>query len=177
MATGFLTLPLEIRNKIYDYALEEEHDYFVKGVQALLKISPSLTREIYYYRKIVTTLPILRTDYRQSRSLATNPEQTAYGTGFWSPRLDGILDKVKKFEEAKDRKGLVVRCGAVSRQSGRVYSTCRCGGFHSEMGMSDEQILRYLVKCVAEGFKAKGLESVVVVACLLESEPAQDERS
>ncbi|KAI5256791.1 hypothetical protein E4T42_01486 [Aureobasidium subglaciale] len=77
MATGFLTLPLEIRNKIYDYALEEEHDYFVKGVPALLKISPSLTREIYYYRKIVTTLPILRTDYRRSRSLATNPEQTA----------------------------------------------------------------------------------------------------
>ena len=56
MATGFRSLPLEVRNMIYDHALEDDYDIFTKGVQAILKVCPEITREIYSYRRIYTTI-------------------------------------------------------------------------------------------------------------------------
>ncbi|THY44327.1 hypothetical protein D6C99_06802 [Aureobasidium pullulans] len=41
---------------IYDHALEDDYDIFAKGVQAILKVCPEITREIYSYRRIYTTI-------------------------------------------------------------------------------------------------------------------------
>ncbi|KAI5210339.1 hypothetical protein E4T38_01971 [Aureobasidium subglaciale] len=95
MATGFRSLALEIRNMIYEYALEEDHDIFVHGVPALLKI----TREVYSYRKIVTTLCIInnhpRPIYRQPF-----PTEILSTRGF---------NMITKFNQTEDKKSLIVK--------------------------------------------------------------------
>ncbi|KAI5197725.1 hypothetical protein E4T39_07142 [Aureobasidium subglaciale] len=99
MATGFRSLALEIRNMIYEYALEEDHDFFIDGVPALLKVCPQITREIYSYRKIVTTLCI--TD-KHPRPLYKQP----FPTEVLPTRAFGMITK---FNQVENRRGLIVK--------------------------------------------------------------------
>ena len=96
MATGFRSLPLEVRNMIYDHTLEDDYDIFAKGVQAILKVCPEITREIYSYRRIYTT--IIVTEFPQRM----DPFQ-----------INRIFGKAKRFNMVEGRKGLVVRCKAM----------------------------------------------------------------
>ncbi|CAD0094536.1 unnamed protein product [Aureobasidium mustum] len=56
--TSFYSLPIELRNAVYDYALQDDHDFFADGVPALFKVCPEITQEIYSYRKTITTISI-----------------------------------------------------------------------------------------------------------------------
>lgn len=56
--TNFHSLSLELRNIIYDYTLQDNHDFFFDGVPALFKVCPHITKELYSYRKIITTVSI-----------------------------------------------------------------------------------------------------------------------
>ncbi|KAI5242220.1 hypothetical protein E4T43_04968 [Aureobasidium subglaciale] len=99
MATGFKSLALEIRNVIYEYALEEDHDIFVHGVPALLKVCPQITREIYSYRKIITTLCITN---NHPRPIYQQP----FPTEVLSTRG---FNMITKFNRTEDKKGLIVK--------------------------------------------------------------------
>lgn len=57
MAT-FTSLPLELRNQIYDYVLSDGHDILTDGMPALYKVHPDMTRELYSYRDFMIRVPI-----------------------------------------------------------------------------------------------------------------------
>lgn len=89
--TNFRSLPLELRSIIYEYALQDNHDFFTDGVPALFKVCPHITREIYSYRKIVTTVSI-------------------------SSNTPGLIEKedlhraiITKFNQKQNTKGLLVK--------------------------------------------------------------------
>lgn len=89
--TTFHSLALELRSMIYDYALHEEHDYLTNGVPALFKVCPNITKEIYSYRKTVTTMSIT----------ASTP---------WLPENENQhWDKIARFKRKQQTKGLVVK--------------------------------------------------------------------
>ncbi|THY28169.1 hypothetical protein D6D01_03986 [Aureobasidium pullulans] len=90
MATGFRSSPLEVRNMIYDHALEDDYDIFTKGVQAILKLCPEITREIYSYRRIYTTIIV-----------------TAFPQRMDPIQINQMLSKAKMFNMVEGRKGLV----------------------------------------------------------------------
>ncbi|KAI4718355.1 hypothetical protein E4T48_05438 [Aureobasidium sp. EXF-10727] len=89
---NFNSLPLEVRNMIYDYALDPNHDIFTNGVPALLRVCPHLAREIYSYRKIVTTTYINVSDIH---AWSEETEQKHY-------------EMVARFERKENTKGMVV---------------------------------------------------------------------
>lgn len=51
--TAFLSLPLELRNRIYDFALSDGHDVISDGTPPLYKVHPEITRELYSYRNFI----------------------------------------------------------------------------------------------------------------------------
>ncbi|KAI4732288.1 hypothetical protein E4T50_17128 [Aureobasidium sp. EXF-12298] len=89
--TSFHSLPLELQSMIYDYALEEDHDFFADGVPALFKVCPNITKEIYSYRKTITTTNI---DIKTPWPLENKDQQ-------WC--------KITRFNQKQQIKGLVVR--------------------------------------------------------------------
>ncbi|KAG9737357.1 hypothetical protein KCU73_g10018, partial [Aureobasidium melanogenum] len=89
--TSFHSLPLELRSMVYDYALEQDHDFFADGVPALFKVCPHITKEIYSYRKTITTVCI---DTKTPWPLENKDQQ-------WY--------KITSFNQKQQTKGLVVR--------------------------------------------------------------------
>lgn len=81
---------------IYDFALQDDHDIIANGVPALLKVCPQITREIYSYRDIVTTVVI------------TNETPKTYEESGKSI-LARYFDAITKFAQIEDTKGLVIR--------------------------------------------------------------------
>lgn len=100
--TSFRSLPLELRNMIYDYALDDEHDIFADGLPALLKVCPEITREVYSYRNIVTTVII------------TNETPEPYEESA-KPMLSRYVDTIAKFNQKRCVKELVVRFKPMAR--------------------------------------------------------------
>ncbi|KAI4856449.1 hypothetical protein E4T45_02084 [Aureobasidium sp. EXF-8846] len=97
MAT-FKSLPLELRNMIYDYALSDSHDILTNGLPSLYKVHPSITRELYAYRKTITTVDISHSSPYPGPSASEEP-----------PLLQiKLLALVKKFDEKTNVKGIVV---------------------------------------------------------------------
>ncbi|KAG9661835.1 hypothetical protein KCU95_g19332, partial [Aureobasidium melanogenum] len=114
--TTFHSLPLELRSMIYDHALHEDHDFFANGVPALFKVCPNITREIYSYRKTITTVCI-------------------------SPDTTGSLEnedlhqvKITKFKQKQNAKGLIVKFIILKRRSSRRMHDLSAGIFET---MSD----------------------------------------
>lgn len=106
--TNFHSLPLELRNIVYDYALQDDHDFFADGVPALFKVCPHITSEIYSYRKTVTTVSI-------------------------SPDTSGLIENedlyraaIAKFKQKQNTKGLVVKF-VVLRPSRKVDDLSAAG--------------------------------------------------
>ena len=99
------SLPLELRNAVYDYALQDDHDFFADGVPALFKVCPEITREIYSYRKIITTTII--------NAHTPGPLETK----------DQNWDKITKFKQKKNTKGLVVKFRYLELCEQRVLSS------------------------------------------------------
>lgn len=96
MAT-FLSLPLELRNQIYDYALSDGHDIITDGMPALYKIHPAITRELYSYRDLIITIPITQ---ELPFNLRESPPQ---------PLLQSrILDLAATFKSKKEQKRRLV---------------------------------------------------------------------
>lgn len=56
--TSLFSLPLELRNQIYDYTLSDGHDIVHDGISALYKTHPAITRELYSYRDFPIRIPI-----------------------------------------------------------------------------------------------------------------------
>lgn len=105
MAT-FHSLPLELRSMIYDYALHEDHDYLTNGVPALFKVCPNITKEIYSYRKTITTMSIT----------AAAP---------WPPleSEDQHFGKITRFKQKQQTKGLVVKFRYLKSREQQVPSS------------------------------------------------------
>lgn len=55
----FLSLPLELRNRVYDYALSDGHDVIHDGLPSLYKVHPEITTELYSYRDLVIAISVL----------------------------------------------------------------------------------------------------------------------
>lgn len=81
---------------IYDYALDDNHDIFADGLPALLKVCPQITREIYSYRDIVTTVIVTK------ETLAMTEEAG-------EALLSRYINIITKFDQTKNTKKLVVR--------------------------------------------------------------------
>jgi hypothetical protein len=97
MAT-FKFLPLELRNMIYDYALSTPHDIPTNGLPPLYKVHPAITKELYTYRKTVTTVRINRSSPYPASSPSEEP-----------PLLQTrLLALVNGFNEKANVKGIVV---------------------------------------------------------------------
>jgi hypothetical protein len=100
--TSFRSLPLELRNIIYDYALEDDHDIFTDGLPTLFSVCPHITREIYSYRSIVTTVVI------------TNETPEPYEESAKS-MLSRYVDAIAEFTQKSCIKELVVRFKPMAR--------------------------------------------------------------
>ncbi|KAH0207828.1 hypothetical protein KCU99_g253, partial [Aureobasidium melanogenum] len=100
--TSFRSLPLELRNIIYDYALEDDHDIFTDGLPTLFSVCPHITGEIYSYRSIVTTVVI------------TNETPEPYEESA-KPMLSRYVDAIAEFTQKSCIKELVVRFKPVAR--------------------------------------------------------------
>jgi hypothetical protein len=97
MAT-FKSLPLELRNMIYDLALSNPHDILTDGLPPLYKVHPSITKELYTYRKTITTVNISRSSPYPAYSASEEP-----------PLLQIKLHAlINRFNEKADVKGIVV---------------------------------------------------------------------
>jgi len=57
--TTFLSLPLELRNRVYSYALSDGHDVIHDGLPSLYKVHPEITTELYSYRDLVIAISVL----------------------------------------------------------------------------------------------------------------------
>ncbi|KAI5239724.1 hypothetical protein E4T42_08600 [Aureobasidium subglaciale] len=133
MTSIFPSLPLELRNKIYDYILYD-HDFIIHGLPSLYKTKLNLTQELYSYRKFM--IPFVITQH----SLSWFGCYTAFGEPalkrgsceLWLP--SGLLG----------RKGLVVRC----------LSIVWCSWDEEE-----ERLLTSLLDGIAQTFGAKGVET------------------
>ena len=101
MASNLMSLPLEIRDQIYDYVLSDDHDIFAHGVPALLKVRLELTQEIYSYRRLTSTIPI--TD---NNLFLTEPEFTH--------QPNEALRKISRFENDTRKKALLVVCKSIT---------------------------------------------------------------
>jgi hypothetical protein len=101
----FQSLPLELRNMIYDHVLSEPHDILKFGLPPLYKVHPSITKELYSYRKTITTVFITH------RSVYPCHEDAEIPQPLLQTRL---LALVRRFEEnIKMAKGIVVVFKAV----------------------------------------------------------------
>ncbi|KAG9525686.1 hypothetical protein KCV07_g1051, partial [Aureobasidium melanogenum] len=114
--TSFHSLPLELRSMVYDYALEEDHDFFADGVPALFKVCPHITKEIYSYRKTITTVcidtktpwPLENKDQQWYKITSFNQKQQTKGLvvrfiylrpceqQVWSPGLPGLIASMRE---------------------------------------------------------------------------------
>lgn len=56
----FLSLPLELRNKVYDYAISDGHDIIADGTPPLYEVHPEITRELYSYRNSIVKVPLTK---------------------------------------------------------------------------------------------------------------------
>jgi hypothetical protein len=104
-----ISLPLEIRNMIYDHVLSEPHDILTNGIPSLYKVHPAMTSELYTYRKTITTVSIThRSVYPCHEDAGTPP-----------PLLQTrLLALVRRFEENKEMaKGIVVVFKAVHHET------------------------------------------------------------
>jgi hypothetical protein len=87
MSSGFLSLPLELRNRVYEYALEDDVDILLKGVPSILRVSTEITRQIYEYRNITTTI-----EYSGENDIPAN-----------------LAQRVLDFKKVPGRKQLIVK--------------------------------------------------------------------
>ncbi|KAI5273479.1 hypothetical protein E4T47_03377 [Aureobasidium subglaciale] len=167
MATGFKSLALEIRNIIYEYALEEDHDIFLHGVPALLKI--------YSYRKIVTTLCITN---NHPRPIYQQPFPTEVLTtrGF---------DMITKFDQTGDKKGLIVKfkplvLSCSKDVNGLLDATSSAEDEHSRAVFDYFQnrmtLARARALAYALGVAAKPVETMVDEHCECASQVNPDEK-
>ncbi|KAG9584036.1 hypothetical protein KCU78_g14049, partial [Aureobasidium melanogenum] len=101
---------------IYDYALKEDHDVFADGAPALFKVCPNITKEIYSYRKIITTMSV----DPDTRGLIENED------------LHQAI--ISKFKQKQNAKGLVVKFISLQRRSSRKMYDLSAGIFEA---MSD----------------------------------------
>lgn len=86
---------------IYDYALEDDHDISAMGVPALFKVCPHITREIYYYRDIVTTIAI-------THEAPWPSEESGEARSFQ------MLDAMMKFNQMENTNRLLIRSKSVA---------------------------------------------------------------
>jgi len=82
--TGFLSLPLEVRQMIYREITQEDQQIFTKGLPAILKVRLQISEEIYSHCTITTTLKAF------SPCIHSNPK----------------LTKVENFQKITSNKGL-----------------------------------------------------------------------
>jgi hypothetical protein len=101
----FQSLPLELRNMIYDHILSEPHDILNFGIPPLYKVHPTITSELYSYRKTITTVSITHGFVYPCHE----------DTGTSRPLIQvALLALVRRFEENKEMaKGIVVVFKAV----------------------------------------------------------------
>jgi hypothetical protein len=101
----FISLPLELRNMIYDHVLSDPHDILNFGIPPLYQVHPSITSELYSYRKTITTIFITYGSVYPCHEDAETPPPLI--------QVD-LLALVRRFEEKKKMaKGIVVVFKAV----------------------------------------------------------------
>jgi hypothetical protein len=101
----FTSLPLELRNIIYDHVLSDPHDILNFGIPPLYQVHPLITTELYSYRKTITTIFITHKSVYPCHEDAETPR----------PLIQvALLALVKRFEGNKEMaKGIVLVFKAV----------------------------------------------------------------
>lgn len=101
------SLPLELREMIYDHYLQHPHDIVTNGIPPLFKVRLSITRELYSLHDIITTIPI------------THQTPTATPIMLLQPLLQlKLLFLVDNFETKKGKKkNLIVVLTAVAQKA------------------------------------------------------------
>jgi hypothetical protein len=100
------SLPLELREMIYEHYLTHPHDMVADGIPPLFKVRLSITRELYSHHDIITTIPI------------THQTPTATPIMLLQPLLQlKLLFLVDSFETKKEKKkNLIVVFTAVAQK-------------------------------------------------------------
>jgi hypothetical protein len=101
----FTSLPLELRNIIYDHVLSDPHDILNFGIPPLYQVHPLITTELYSYRKTIITISMTHGFVYPNHEDAETPR----------PLIQvELLALVRRFEEKKEMaKGIVVVFKAV----------------------------------------------------------------
>ncbi|KAI5242213.1 hypothetical protein E4T43_04966 [Aureobasidium subglaciale] len=136
MTSIFPSLPLELRNKIYDYVLYD-HDFITHGLPPIYKTELNLTQELYSYREFVISL-----SWFGCYTAFGEPALKRGSCELWLP--SGLLDKCERFRKVAGRKGLVVQC----------WSIVWCSWDEEE-----ERLLNWLLDAIAQTFGDKGVET------------------
>lgn len=76
---------------IYEYTLDEDHDYFCEGVPAILRTNLKMTRDIY----ATCTIPVVV-------NIALTPSIELRDT------LESMFNKIKLFRAIRDRRGMSI---------------------------------------------------------------------